>query len=337
MTKGGNHFNIKVMKKIKNPYNNYFIKVFSDPANQEAFLKLALPPGIAEKIDFTRLELEPGGFVDDALRESFSDLISKAVIKTGAKKETEKDLDIYFLFEHKAKSKVAMLVQVLKYLYLCWQEDTDNKKKLRLIIPIVFYHGAEKWNVPRSFAEQFDVGPELKELLLDFRYVLFDTRDWNFLETDNLLLKENVRLLTALMLFKDAFNKSFDILYKLSRIWAEKGLLEDVNLILASLTFIVETKDIGEEEIIKILEESKIKGGDIMPTLSQRWVEQGEQKGIRKGIQKGRVEERLETAKKMKKDNLPIEMILKYTGLSSKEIEALTLEDMDDIGGSTEN
>ncbi len=70
-----------------------------------------------------------------------------------------------------------------------------------------------------------------------------------------------------------------------------------------------------------------------MPTLAQRWVEQGEQKGI----QKGRVEGLLETAKKMKKDNLPIEMILKYTGLSSKEIEALTLEDMDDIAGSTEN
>ncbi len=62
-----------------------------------------------------------------------------------------------------------------------------------------------------------------------------------------------------------------------------------------------------------------------MPTLAQRWEERGEQRG------------RVETAKKMKKDNLPIEMILKYTGLSSKEIEALTLEDMEDIGRGTEN
>ncbi len=327
LTKKRNHFNIEMMRTIKNPYNNYFIKVFSDPANLETLLKLTLPPSIVEKIVFSRLKLEPGGFVDDALLDSCSDLVGKAVIKTGIKKETEKRLDIYFLFEHKAKAEVPVLVQILKYLYHAWQEDTDNKKPLRVIVPIVFYHGPRKWKVPRSFADQFDVSPELKSFLLDFKYILFDTREWDFDETDNSLLQENVRLLTALMLFKDAFNKHIDILRKLVELWAQKGLLEDISHILASLTFIVETKDVTEKDVIKILEESQIKGGEIMPTLAQRWVEQGRQLGRQEGRQLGRQEERVNTLKEIARNMLgsdfSIDEVMKATGLTEVEVKAL--------------
>ena len=41
------------------------------------------------------------------------------------------------------------------------------------------------------------------------------------------------------------------------------------------------------------------------------------------GMLQGSYKEKLETAQKMKQDNLPVELIIKYTGLTRKEIEAI--------------
>jgi len=56
-------------------------------------------------------------------------------------------------------------------------------------------------------------------------------------------------------------------------------------------------------------------------------IQKGEKKGIEKGLQKGRKEGLKEGQRKvaaqMKKDGMPVEMIVKYTGLSLEEIETL--------------
>ena len=53
----------------------------------------------------------------------------------------------------------------------------------------------------------------------------------------------------------------------------------------------------------------------------------GEKKGIEIGLEKGRAEGRaegiIETARKMKTDGLPCEVIAKYTGLTTSEISKL--------------
>ena len=49
----------------------------------------------------------------------------------------------------------------------------------------------------------------------------------------------------------------------------------------------------------------------------------GEERGLQKGRVEGKIEEKLEIAKELKKDNMPIELIVKYTNLSIEEIEKL--------------
>ena len=41
-----------------------------------------------------------------------------------------------------------MLLQLLRYMDLRWQQDSVDKKPLRVIIPLVFYHGAGAWRIP---------------------------------------------------------------------------------------------------------------------------------------------------------------------------------------------
>ena len=80
----------------------------------------------------------------------------------GPGKAEEIVVDIYILFEHKSYRDEAILIQLLCYMYLMWQKDFDAKRPLRVIVPVVFYHGKAKWNIPRNFNEQFDVSDEMR-------------------------------------------------------------------------------------------------------------------------------------------------------------------------------
>jgi predicted transposase/invertase (TIGR01784 family) len=61
------------------------------------------------------------------------------------------------------------------------------------------------------------------------------------------------------------------------------------------------------EQVTSILEE----GGDIMQTIAQQLKNEGKK------------EEKFETAKRMLLDNISIEKVIKYTGLTEKEVKAL--------------
>jgi len=55
----------------------------------------------------------------------------------------------------------------------------------------------------------------------------------------------------------------------------------------------------------------------------QRGYKEGVEARISQGIQQGSQQKAIETAKNMLKDNLDIQTILKYTGLSIEEIKSL--------------
>lgn len=58
-------------------------------------------------------------------------------------------------------------------------------------------------------------------------------------------------------------------------------------------------------------------------TMHSRGVEQGIEKGIEKGIEQGSKQEKIGIARNMLKDDIPIDTIIKYTGLKKEEIESL--------------
>jgi predicted transposase/invertase (TIGR01784 family) len=156
---------------------------------------------------------------------------------------------------------------------------------------------------------------------------LFDTRDWDFLDEANSELKNNVFLLTALVLMKSAYNEDMETIEAIFRLWHEKGFTQEKNKILFFLMYITEIRDMPLDKLQEKLKESKIEGGDLMPSLAQRLREEGERVGVKKGVKKG-VKEGVkigvkETARRMLNDDLPIESIIKYTGLTEKEVKEL--------------
>jgi predicted transposase/invertase (TIGR01784 family) len=63
--------------------------------------------------------------------------------------------------------------------------------------------------------------------------------------------------------------------------------------------------------------------------LKNPWVEEGIKKGkeiglkegLQKGLQEGEFKAKIETAKKMKKEGLSLDLIIKITGLSKKDLK----------------
>ena len=303
----------KTINEIFSINDKTFKKIFRDVNNTKDFLKKALPREIKERLDFSSIKIDSANYVSNEFKEGYSDIVVKAKMKSRVSGKIP--TDIYFILEHKTEGKVKVFIQILKYMCFVWEEDINANKPPRIIIPIIFYHGKEKWKVPASFLEQFDVDEELKRFLPDFRYILFDTNPWNFRDESNRELRDNVMLFTALVLMKAALTNDMQAILEIFQFWHEKGFLENRDMVQFFMGYIFHTHKIKLVQLKKMLEESKIDGGEIMQTLAQQLKKQGERKGKKEGIK--------ETAKRMLLNDFSVEQVITATGLTEKEIKEL--------------
>ena len=315
------------MADIRGINDKLFKKVFGQSKNARDFLKRVLPQEIKKRLNFASIKVEPTDYVSNEFQEGLSDIVVKAKLKGNGKNGESILTDIYFILEHKTESKVKVFIQILKYMCLVWEQDSNAGKPLRPIIPIIFYHGKPKWNVPDSFAGQFEVDDEVKPFMLDFKYVLFDTNEWNFRDSDNNELKKNVFLFTAMAVMKAAYKKDLQTIDEIFHFWQERGFVEDRDSLMIFLTYISQTQGMPDEKLKKMLEKNKIDGGKIMETMAERWEKKGEDRGILKGKLEGKLEgrdeQKHETALELIKSGIDINIIIKATGIAREEVEKM--------------
>lgn len=80
-------------ESVHHPHDKLFKVGFSDPETAAGFLRGELPAALGEAVDWSRLRLEPGTFIDTHLRVSASDLLFSAPVG-------ESECLVYILFEH---------------------------------------------------------------------------------------------------------------------------------------------------------------------------------------------------------------------------------------------
>jgi predicted transposase YdaD len=327
-------YNRNVMKNtttdVYQLYDGFFHKIFDDPENARDFLERVLPGRLKNQLDLANIEVEDTKYVSNQFKKGFSDIVVKTSLKM--KKGKKKPVNIYFIIEHKTEGRVEIFIQMLKYMVFEWEKDYNNNKPPRVIIPVVFYHGADEWKIPRSFADQFDVDDEVKPFLLDYRYVLFDTNPWDFRDESNNELKKNVFLFTAMVLMKAAYKNDTEAILEIFKFWYDRGFIENMDIVIFFLDYVSKTHDISRDKLKKMLDESKIDGGEIMSTLAQQMKEEFMQtlgpklkdEGKKEGKKEGIEEKAIETAKKMLKKGFETDIIMELTGLKKEEIEKLT-------------
>jgi predicted transposase/invertase (TIGR01784 family) len=162
---------------IPNPHDALFKAVLGQPEHARGALRAVVPAVLAEALDWQKLMLRPGGFVDAALSHQHTDLLYSATWHGGG------EALVYFLFEHQSTPPTDGLMahRILRYqgrIWEQWRKDHPKAKKLPMIIPIVMYHGVAPWPEPRSFDALLDVPagvrPAVEPYLVRFEYLLND-------------------------------------------------------------------------------------------------------------------------------------------------------------------
>ena len=320
--------------EVVNKHDATFKEVFSQKRAKD-FIENNIPKEALDVIDMESLELIKDIFINEELQESFSDLIYRVKINN-------KNAYISFLLEHKSYRDKLAIFQLNKYILESWITiiQKDNTEELPIIIPMLIYHGQEKWNLKtdlRDMIPGFDELPNyFKKRVPVFKYDFFNIGEYK--ESD---FKKLTRL-TAMMLkaFKDAFEKDLEVvlenfLIALEEIEKEESLETIIYYGEIYLRYIELTNSNATEEDIKEgIRKLDGKGAVTMSILERRellgiekGIEKGIAKGRREGIQEGRQEGKLEgikkVAKNLLKEGAEISLVVKTTGLSKSEVEKL--------------
>jgi len=268
--------------KLTQPHDTFFKNLFSNEKNIKDFLISFLPEKLKQSLDLNRIKVIDTEKISKRYKRHHLDLVVECKIKQNRKAQ------IYILFEHKSYLDRFTLIQILSYMTTIWETNIKNKEELIPIIPFIFYHGKRKLNLPENFSDYFNIEDKnIKEYLLNFKSVIFDT---NKIDDETLTEKiNNLNLLAALLSFKHIFDDIEELkpIFKTLINFGEDRLF-------MFLEYIVISRSVDEDKLKEALKEI---GGDKMPTLAQKWFEEGLEKGKYVGFQEGVYEGLLEAIK----------------------------------------
>ena len=254
----------------KDPHDRLFKRVMSDEANVRQFIKEFLPKDISSQIDLKEMKLIPTEKVK-GYNKYYMDIAVECHISN-----TKGQL--YFVFEHKSYPDPGVLLQILSYMTVTWDEQRKKNVPLTPIIPVVVYHGSSSWNVTTHFQGQFNsLNESIKPYIPEFNYVLVDLTKLSNEEIEE-KAKTTPFLYKSLQLMKLVAMRDIENIKGVAVI-AELSKEEKIILLL----YLYYTLDVDQDTMQRIVKE--LGGEELMPSLAEKLIKQGKQEGEIKGKQ----------------------------------------------------
>ena len=327
----------------ENPHDAFFKDILANIAHATALMRYILPADIVAALDWNKMEPQKDTFITSAGRELRADALFKLPFK-----EAEKNDYVYLLVEHKSSQQPGINMQLRSYV----THIHNNQTEFHPVIPIVFYHGRAKWKRPSRLSDASPLPEKYRKVFVRFipksevqDYLLFDALATELARLPSPLPKElPIALIGHIYhhVFQkiwrrpDEIGKNFSFLAKLFTMaedMAEKivyylsnyhkmdraVILERLNpegKENAMLTYTEMKEGLIQEGVQKGRQEGMQKG-------RQEGIREGIQKGMQKGMQKGASEAMHTLARNMLTEGLAIETIMRITGLSEQDVQAL--------------
>ncbi len=127
------------MSGVTNPHDRFFREALSRPGAARAFLKHVLPADVMAVLDVSEPEMVQDSFVDAELGVHQADLLYRVQLRDG------RGAYAYVLFEHKSTPDRWVAFQLLRYMVRIWERNLQERGKLWPIVPLVVYHGRDRW------------------------------------------------------------------------------------------------------------------------------------------------------------------------------------------------
>lgn len=304
------------------PHDALFKTFLKYPETARDFIEIHLPSTLCALCDLETLELQPTSFIEENLRACYSDVL-------WSMKTSEGDGYIYVVIEHQSSPDVHMAFRLMRYAIAAMQSHLDaGHDKLPLVVPMLFYHGADT-PYPFSLCWLDEFGnPVLARQLYSSAFPLVDI---TVVPDDEIMLHRRIALLeliqkhirqrdlmglvdklAALLVTGCANDSQLKALF--NYLLMQHGHKPRFGRFMRKLTQqIPQHKEITVNIVEKIRRAGQRKG-----------LREGMQRGLEKGLQEGRREETLRIATSMLADGLSCDLIGRITGLSADDIKALT-------------
>jgi len=293
-------------KNINNIHDKFFKNVLNDINIAKKFIASFLSPEVLQHIDIETLQYAETDFLLQDLKEIFSDIVFTV------NKKDDEEIYISVILEHKSKPDDFTAVQLLLYVAYGYYKQYKNTRSLQLILPIVFYHGKQKWIFKTINDLLNELPPELRQFTPAFKTVFINLKNFSDEQLDSL----GDALLTSILLLQKYAFKPEELAKKIKLIYEKLNSVSNRNLLYPTIVY---SMSLIKIDIIKqIIQElpTPIKS-DVMTaydTLIQEGRKEGRKEGFKDVILNGW------------RKGATIEFLADITGLSSKEVESIIKE-----------
>ncbi|BEM07343.1 hypothetical protein SM14VA4_49150 (plasmid) [Serratia marcescens] len=314
------------MKKNPTPHDATFRQFLTQPEIARDFMDIHLPAELRAFCDLSTLKLESCSFVEDDLRQYFSDVLYSLKTTDGA------DGYVHVLIEHQSSPDKHMAFRLIRYAVAAMQRHLDaGHKTLPLVIPVLFYTGKRSpYPYSTNWLQEFD-DPTLAGKLYTGDFPLVDV---TVIPDEEIMGHRSMAALTLLQ--KHIRQRDLaELTDRLSAILLA-GYLSSPQVI-SLIHYIIQAGESAnaeafvrelalrvpqhEEELMTIAQQLEQKG---IEKGIQKGIEQGIQKGIQlgeqRGIEKGEREASLKIARTMLANGLDRDAVMKMTGLTADDL-----------------
>ena len=264
-----------------NYYDHLFHTLFRSRQAAADLARNVLPEVLLRQIDPETAAVEERSFVDRELRSHYSDLLLRfeRTGRPGAK------LYLYVLIDHKSRPERWAAFQLLRYVGLIYRdllEERRSPEKLPQIVPVIFYHGPQRWIYPLETSLLID-GEAADESIPRFRPVFYDLGS-----VEDEEIRGTARTVAGLLALKYIRRRFTE---EITKVVAEHmhRVSGDTDLLNSFCVVLNHTKETGEVELF-IAKVREMKYTDIeegVMTFAEAKLEEGKEKGKKEGIREG--------------------------------------------------
>ena len=312
---------MKKKNSTPTPHDATFRQFLTQPEIARDFMELHLPDELRALCDLSTLKLESGSFVEDDLRQYFSDVLYSL-------KTTAGDGYVHVLIEHQSSPDRHMAFRLLRYAVAAMQRHLEaGHKKLPLVIPMLFYTGKRSpYPYSTRWLDEFD-DPAVAEKLYGGSFPLIDI---TVIPDDDIMNHRSMAALTLLQKHihqRDMATLTDRLATLLMRDYLSSS---QVTVLIHYLLQAGESAD--SEAFVRELAQRVPQHGDALMTIAQQLEQKGIEKGRmegrqegiqlgeQRGIEKGEREATLKIARTMLQNGLDQNIVMQMTGLTEDEL-----------------
>ena len=307
-------------------HDAFMKKILSDRDAARSFLIGFLPEHIVSILDIDAFSYQDSVFHNEKMQTRLADMVFDIPVK-----DSKDAVQVSVLFELKSHKDPFTWLQILEYLAAAYRKQLHQKGKgqgkLKLIIPVIYYHGKEVWKQEKNASFFKDFPESLHSFVPEFDRIFIDLKtlsEKEILSISNSLMKATLRI-HLLRLMKQIEEGEF------RRVFEEFRIDKYGNYLGSIIVYSLQNLNISSEEMSTFIDEFpepiKSETMTIAEQLYRKGVkegkEQGVQEGLEKGMQLGIEKAQFEIIVKSFENGASIDFISNITGLPESKIKEI--------------